>query len=122
MYGNGQMGPFASDHVMREHFTAAFISVWKRALARSDITIIDADPFTGQGVNSVKVQRVGIIAQTPNSATVDMGLTGTGLDNSPFSGSIKLWMSREGGTWKIDDIADSENETWRGYIEKSLAK
>ncbi len=42
MYGNGQMGPFASDHVMREHFTAAFISVWKHALARSDITIIDA--------------------------------------------------------------------------------
>ncbi len=73
-------------------------------------------------MNSVKVQRVGIIAQTPNSATVDMGLTGTGLDSSPFSGSIKLWMSREGGTWKIDDIADSENETWRGYIEKSLAK
>jgi hypothetical protein len=73
MYGNGQMGPLASDHVMREHFTAAFISVWKHALARSDITIIDADPFTGQGVNSFKLQRVGIIAQTPNSATVDMG-------------------------------------------------
>jgi hypothetical protein len=31
-------------------------------------------------------------------------------------------MRRDGPTWKIDDISDSGNETWRGYIEKALAK
>jgi hypothetical protein len=122
MYGKGQMGPFASDPVMRRHFTAQFISVWDRAIARSD-SIIDADPFTGQGVNSVNLQGVDIIAETPNSATVGMDLGGTNLDNSPFSGGARLFMRREGPNWKIDDIAGPENgTTWRGYIEKALAK
>ena len=48
MYGKGQMGPFASDPVMRKHFTAQFTSLWDRAMARNDGTI-DADPFTDQG-------------------------------------------------------------------------
>jgi Protein of unknown function (DUF3828) len=124
MYGKGQMGPFASGDIMRKHFTVAFISIWERALARSDITIIDADPIIAQqqGVKSVHVQSVGIIAQTPNSAIVEMRLAGAFPDNSPFSGGAKLWMRREGSTWKIDDISETENETWRGYIEKSLAK
>ena len=73
MYGKGQMGPFASDPVMRKHFTAQFTSLWDRAIARNDGTI-DADPFTGQGVNSVNLQGVDIIAETPNSATVEMHL------------------------------------------------
>jgi hypothetical protein len=123
MYGKGQMGPFASDPVMRKHFTAQFTSLWDHAIARSD-TIIDADPFTGQGVNSVNLQGVDIIAETPNAATVEMHLGGTQLDkdNTAFSETQKIWMRREGPTWKIDDIADSGNETWRGYIEKALAK
>ena len=73
------MGRFASDLVMRQHFTAEFISVWDRAVARSDDTI-DADAFTGQGVNSVNWQGVDIIAETPNSATVEMHLGGTDRD------------------------------------------
>ena len=123
MYGKGQMGPFASDAVMRRHFTAQFISLWDRAMARSDGTI-DADPFTGQGVNSIDLQGVDIIAETPNSATVEMRVGGTNLDKdkSAFSGTQKIWMRREGPNWKIDDVADSGNETWRGYIEKALAK
>jgi hypothetical protein len=121
MYGKGQMGPFASAPIMRKHFTAQFTSVWDRAMARSD-SIIDADPFTGQGVNSVNLQGVAIIAETPDAATVEMQLGGTNLDNSPFSGGAKLFMRREGEVWKIDDIADSESGTWRRYIEKSLAK
>ena len=48
MYGKGQMGPFASDAVMRKHFTAQFTSLWDRAMARNDDTI-DSDPFTDQG-------------------------------------------------------------------------
>jgi hypothetical protein len=48
VYGKGQMGPFASDPVMRKHFTAQFTSLWDRAMARNDGTI-DADPFTDQG-------------------------------------------------------------------------
>ncbi len=122
MYGKGQMGPFASDPVMRKHFTAQFMSVWDRGIARSD-SIIDADPFTGQGVNSVNLQGVDIVAETPNAATVEMHLGGTNLDKdkTAFSGTQKLWMRREGPTWKIDDIADFGNETWRGYIEKALA-
>jgi hypothetical protein len=48
MYGKGQIGPFASDQVMRKHFTAQFTSLWDRAMARNDGTI-DADPFTDQG-------------------------------------------------------------------------
>ena len=120
MYGKGQMGPFASDPVMRRHFTAQFISVWDRAIARSNGPI-DADPFTGQGVNSVNLQGVDIVAETPNSATVEMHLAGTNLDNRAYSGALKLWMRREGPNWKIDDIADSDG-TWRGYIEKALAK
>ena len=123
MYGKGQMGPFASDPVMRKHFTAQFISLWDRAIARSDGTI-DADPFTGQGVNSIDLQGVDIITEAPNSATVEMRVGGTNLDKdkSAFSGTQKIWMRREGPNWKIDDVADSGNETWRGYIEKALAK
>jgi hypothetical protein len=121
MYGKGQMGPFASDPVMRKHFTAQFTSLWDRAIARSDGTI-DADPFTDQGGNSVNLQGVDIIAETPNSATVEMHLLGTNPDNSTYPGTKKIWMRREGPSWKIDDIADSGNETWRGYIEKALAK
>jgi hypothetical protein len=123
MYVKGQMGPFASDPVMRRHFTAQFISAWDRAIARSDGTI-DADPFTGQGVNSINLQGVDIIAETPNSATVEMRLGGTNRDkdNTAFSGTQKIWMRREGPNWKIDDIADSGNGTWRGYIQKALAK
>jgi hypothetical protein len=121
MYGKGQMGPFASDPVMRKHFTAQFTSLWDRAVARSDDTI-DADPFTDQGGNSVNLQGVDIIAETPNAATVEMHLLGTNPDKSTYSGTKKIWMRREGPNWKIDDISDSENETWRGYIEKALAK
>jgi hypothetical protein len=123
MYDEGQTGPFASDAVMRKHFTAQFISLWDRAIARSDGTI-DADPFTGQGVNSIDLQGVDIITETPNSATVEMRVGGTNLDKdkSAFSGTQKIWMRREGPNWKIDDVADSGNETWRGYIEKALAK
>jgi hypothetical protein len=122
MYGKGQMGPFASDPIMRRHFTSQFISAWDRAMARSD-SIIDADPFTGQGVNSVNLQGVDIVAETPDSAIVEMRLNGNDLSNRPYSGgALKLWMRREGHIWKIDDIADSESGTWRGYIEKSLAK
>jgi hypothetical protein len=104
MYGKGRMGPFASDPVMRRHFTAQFISVWDRAIARSG-TIIDADPFTGQGLNSVNLQGVDILAETPNSATVEMHLGGTGMDkdNTAFSGTQKMWMRREVANWKIDD-------------------
>ncbi len=79
MYGKGQMGPFASDPVMRKHFTAQFISLWDRAMARNDGTI-DADPFTDQGGNSVNLQGVDIIAETPNAATVEMHLLGTNPD------------------------------------------
>ena len=121
MYGKGQMGPFASDPVMRKHFTAQFTSLWDRAMARNDGTI-DADPFTDQGGNSVNLQGVDIIAETPNAATVEMHLLGTNPDNSTYDGTKKVWMRREGPSWKIDDISDSENETWRGYIEKALAK
>jgi hypothetical protein len=121
MYGKGQMGPFASDAVMRKHFTAQFTSLWDRAMARNDGTI-DADPFTDQGGNSVNLQGVDIIAETPNAATVEMHLLGTNPDKSTYSGTKKIWMRREGPNWKIDDISDSENETWRGYIEKALAK
>ena len=121
MYGKGQMGPFASDPVMRKHFTAQFTSLWDRAMARNDGTI-DADPFTDQGGNSVNLQGVDIIAETPNAATVEMHLLGTNPDKSTYSGTKKIWMRREGPNWKIDDISDSENETWRGYIEKALAK
>jgi hypothetical protein len=121
MYGKGQMGPFASDAVMRKHFTAQFTSLWDRAMARSDGTI-DADPFTDQGGNSTNLQGVDIITETPNSATVVMHLLGTNPDNSTYDGTKKVWMRREGPSWKIDDIADSGNETWKGYIEKALAK
>ncbi len=121
MYGKGQTGPFASDAVMRRHFTAQFTSLWDRAMARSDGTI-DADPFTDQGGNSVNLQGVDIIAETPNAATVELRLLATNPDNSTYMGTKKIWMRREGSVWKIDDIADSENETWRGYIEKALAK
>jgi hypothetical protein len=120
MYGKGQMGPFASDAVMRKHFTAQFTSLWNRAMARNDGTI-DADPFTDQGGNSVNLQGVDIIAETPNTATVEVHLLGTNPDNSTYPGTKKIWMRREGPSWKIDDIADSGNETWRGYIEKALA-
>ena len=118
MYGKGQMGPFASDPVMRKHFTAQFISVWDRA-DRADI--IDADPLTGQGVKSVNLQAVEIVAETPDSATVGMQLGGTNLDNSPFSGGARLFMRREGSVWKIDDVSDSEHGTWRRSLEKLLA-
>jgi hypothetical protein len=121
MYGKGQMGPFASDPVMRKHFTAQFISLWDRAIARSDGTI-DADPFTDQGGNSVNLQGVDILVETPNAATVEMHLLGINPDNSTYDGTKKVWMRRDGPTWKIDDISDSGNETWRGYIEKALAK
>ena len=73
MYGRGQMGPFASDAVMRKHFTARFTSLWDRAMARNDGTI-DADPFTDQG-NSVNLQGVDIVAETPNAATVEIHLS-----------------------------------------------
>jgi hypothetical protein len=121
MYGKGQMGPFASDLVMRKHFTAQFISLWDRAMARNDGTI-DADPFTDQGGNSVNLQGVDILAETPNAATVEMHLLGINPDNSTYDGTKKVWMRRDGPTWKIDDISDSGNETWRGYIGKALAK
>jgi hypothetical protein len=121
MYGKGQMGPFASDAVMRKHFTAQFTSLWDRAMARNDGTI-DADPFTDQGGNSVNLQGVDILAETPNAATVEMHLLGINPDNSTYDGTKKVWMRRDGPTWKIDDISDSGNETWRGYIEKALAK
>jgi hypothetical protein len=121
MYGKGQMGPFASDPVMRKHFTAQFTSLWDRAMARNDGTI-DADPFTDQGGNSVNLQSVDVIAETPNAATVEMHLLGTNPDNSTYPGTKKIWMRREGPSWKIDNISDSGNETWRGYIEKALAK
>ena len=121
MYGKGQMGPFASDPVMRKHFTAQFTSLWDRAMARNDDTI-DADPFTDQGGNSVNLQGVDILAETPNAATVEMHLLGINPDNSTYDGTKKVWMRREGPTWKIDDISDFGNETWRGYIEKALAK
>jgi hypothetical protein len=119
MYGRGQAGPFASDPVMRRHFTAQFISVWDRATPN----IIDADPFRDEGVNSVNLQGVDIIAETPNAATVEMHLVGTLQDNTGYTGALKIWMRREGPNWMIDDIAsDSANGTWRGYIEKALAK
>jgi hypothetical protein len=121
MYGKGQMGPFASDPVMRKHFTAQFTSLWDRAMARNDDTI-DADPFTDQGGNSVNLQGIDILAETPNAATVKMHLLGINPDNSTYDGTKKVWMRREGPSWKIDDISDSENETWRGYIEKALTK
>jgi hypothetical protein len=117
MYGKGQMGPFASDPVMRRHFTAQFISVWDRA-DRADI--IDADPLTGQGVKSVNLQAVEIMAETPDSATVGMQLGGTNLNNSPFTGGARLFMRREGSVWKIDDVSDSEHGTWRRSLEKLL--
>jgi hypothetical protein len=119
MYGGGKMGPFASDPVMRKHFTAQFISVWDRA-DRADI--IDADPLTGQGLKSVNLQAVEITAETPDSATVGMQLGGTNLDNSPFSGGARLFMRREGSVWKIDDVSDSEHGTWRRSLEKLLAR
>jgi hypothetical protein len=118
MYGKGQMGPFASDPVMRKHFTAQFISVWDCA-DRADI--IDADPLTGQGVKSVNLQAVEIMAEAPDSATVGMQLGGTNLDNSPFTGGARLFMRREGSVWKIDDVSDSEEGTWRRSLEKLLA-
>ena len=121
MYGKGQTGPFASDAVMRRHFTAQFTSLWDRAMARSDGTI-DADPFTDQGGNSVNLQGVDILAETPNAATVELRLLATNPDNSTYLGTKKIWMRREGPTWKIDDISDSGNETWKGYIEKALTK
>jgi hypothetical protein len=79
-------------------------------------------PVYGPGGNSVNLQGVDIIAETLNAATVEMHLLGTNPDNSTYSGTKKIWMRREGPSWKIDDIADSGNETWRGYIEKALAK
>jgi hypothetical protein len=118
MYGKGQMGPFASDPVMRRHFTAQFISVWGRA---DRAGIIDADPFAGQGVKSLNLQAVEIVAETPDSATVGMDLGGTNLDNSPFSGGARLFMRLEGSVWKIDDVSDSEHGTWRRSLEKLLA-
>src|SRR5262249_26098420 len=96
MYGGGQMGPFASDPVMRKHFTARFISVWDRA---DRAGVIDSDPFTLQGVNSVNLRDVDIVAETTDSATVGMQLGGTNLDNSPFSGGARLFMRREGAIW-----------------------
>ena len=122
MYGKGQTRPFAaSDAVMRKHFTAQFTSLWGRAIALSDGTI-DGDPFAGEGVSSINLQGVDIIAETPDSATVETHLAGTFSDNTGYTGNIKVWMRREGPSWKIDDIAsDSENGTWKGYIEKALA-
>jgi hypothetical protein len=122
MYGKGQMGPFASHPVMRKHFTAQFTSLWDRAIARNDDTI-GAEPFTDQGGNSVNLQGVDIIAETPNAATVEMHLLGTSSDNSTYPETRKIWMRREGPSWKIDDMAGPEDgTTWRGYIEKGLAK
>jgi hypothetical protein len=51
-----------------------------------------------------------------------MHLLGINPDNSTYDGTKKVWMRREGPSWKIDDISDSVNETWRGYIEKALVK
>ena len=122
MYGKGQMGPFASDAVMRKHFTAQFISLWDRAIARNDGTI-DSDPFTDQGGNSVNWPGVDIIAETPNAATVEMHRLRTNPDNSTYPETQKIWMRREGPSWKIDDIAGPEyGTTWRRFIEKALAK
>ena len=104
----GPNGPFASDPVMRKHFTAQFISLWDRAMARNDGTI-DSDPFTDQGGNSVNLQGVDIIAETPNAATVEMHACGTNPDNSTYPGTQKIWMRREGPSWKIDDIAGLGN-------------
>ena len=125
MYGKGQTRPFAaSDAVMRKHFTAQFTSLWGRAIALSDGTI-DGDPFAGEGVSSINLQGVDIIAETPDSATVETHLRGAFFRTTPaITGNIKVWMRREGPSWKIDDIAslNSENGTWKGYIEKALAQ
>lgn len=123
MYGEGQTPPFASDAaVMRKHVTAQFTSLWGRAMAQNDGTL-DGDPFAGDGVSSINLQGLDIIAETPDSATVETHLAGTFSDNTGYTGNIKVWMRREGSSWKIDDIAsDSENGAWKGYIEKALAK
>jgi hypothetical protein len=65
--------------------------------------------------------RTAGVAETPNAATVEMHLLGTNPDKSTYDATKKIWMRREGPSWKIDDIADSGNETWKGYIEKALA-
>jgi hypothetical protein len=51
-----------------------------------------------------------------------MHLLWTNPDKSTYSRTKKIWMRREGPNWKIDDISDSENETWRAYIEKALVQ
>ena len=70
MYGKGQMGPFASDAVMRKHFTAQFISLWDRAIARNDGTI-DSDLLrTGGELGEFAGRRH--YCGAPNAATVEM--------------------------------------------------
>ena len=68
-------------------------------------------------------QGVDIIAETPNAATVEMHRLRTNPDNSTYPGTQKIWMRREGPSWKIDDIAGpGYGTTWRRFIEKALAK
>ena len=122
MYGKGQMGPFASDAVMRKHFTAQFISLWDRAIARNDGTI-DADPFTDQGGNSVNLQGVDIIAETPNAATVEMHRLRDQSGQQHLSRNPKNMDAPRGS--ELEDRRHSwarRMNTWRGFIEKALAK
>ena len=108
--------------LMVRYFTSAFNAAWVTAMTHNkDEPVLDGDPITGgQGVTGIALKSISAGPATGAKVTVvahlavrSEGETKAILQNVPFT------LEKEGGTWKIDDIASAPGGTLRAYFRKS---
>jgi hypothetical protein len=126
--GDGGGGFVTADKAARaKYLSKSLAALWAKAEAhtpKGDVGPIDFDPVTNSQEPDVKSVVVTAETTTADSATIMVRITGYHEPRpKPADSVIRYAFVRDGGHWKIDDIASaSDGEPWsiRGLLGASL--
>lgn len=117
--------PMKPDAYMKGQFTNAFNASWENAMSRGkDEPVIDGDIITGRQTVKRVTLKSSAVAENGDFAMVSTNIVYIDEEGprKAHSETVRFFLRKEQGTWKVDDINAGDQDSIRTYFRKSYGK
>jgi hypothetical protein len=117
--------PVRPNDYMRKVFTQAFNASWANAMSHNnDEPVFDGDFITGYQTVTRVLLKSAATAENGDFAMVSTNIVYFNDEGprKPHAETVRFFLKKEVGSWKIDDIHSGEQESIRTNFKKSYGK
>lgn len=117
--------PAKPNGYMKKQFTSAFNASWANAMSRGrDEPVIDGDLITGRQTVTRVTLKSSAVAENGDFAMVSTNIVYVDEDGprKSHSETVRFFLKKEQGIWKVDDINAGDLESIRTNFKKSYGQ